>query len=668
MDEPGEFDRYCTVTIQGGGIFGLSLLGQLRALEEQDVLPVAYAGTSAGAIVATLAWAGYTADEILAAFEELARRRKLIGLVGPFEMSRRGELIRPRHVTSIANLVQRSLAAGGNAGGTSLPRRLWNATGGRVIRLIGLLRWIPVVTRSSALVPFFAKLGLFQGRQFEVFIDGLLRRKLAERGLAVGNRSVTFGDFYDAAFGTRGNGRPQPALFLTATNVGRGDVEIVNSLQTCYRHIAVARAVRASVGFPIFFRPVSMLVRRSVRTGYPLAGMWSGDASRMERGRYVDGGVVANFPMWLVNRNLREVLYDSALRALAFRPLFHVGLRLVADAKHSARAETVDAVSHPAQPYEDLRQPASFYGSLLSMLTGGVRTRLEEQLVGHIGRAVLMHQQYALSGAPGSVLAFDKLTPKAMREMFNQGAAAARAELGRLSFGLPRDDDEIGTPDGSKLPAIRDILRQLTEDAKRLLQAAGARPDPRVRANVFVPSEGKLVMRYSVNMEGDPDEDIAFANFGIGVTGLCITERHMTLYNPAAARAAGLASLVPDDLYARLRPGLNWVLSTPVIDPQERLDWNAPAWARGASPRPASAPVHGGGSYLALVGPAKSGIPMAVLNVDAVVGDGDFPPSPADQLERPEMRWITVLAEEAARKLGAVLGVAFARRSAGAIA
>src|SRR5262249_51174766 len=53
-----EFDRLATVTIQGGGVYGLSLLGQLQALVKMRMQPVALAGTSAGAIVATLYWAG----------------------------------------------------------------------------------------------------------------------------------------------------------------------------------------------------------------------------------------------------------------------------------------------------------------------------------------------------------------------------------------------------------------------------------------------------------------------------------------------------------------------------------------------------------------------------------------------------------------------------------
>src|SRR5688572_14807417 len=82
-----EWDRFCVVTLQGGGVYGLTLLGQLRILAEKDIVPVALAGTSAGAIVATLYWAGLSPHEIEEYFAGLADRSKLVELLGPFEPS-----------------------------------------------------------------------------------------------------------------------------------------------------------------------------------------------------------------------------------------------------------------------------------------------------------------------------------------------------------------------------------------------------------------------------------------------------------------------------------------------------------------------------------------------------------------------------------------------------
>ena len=90
-----EFDRTAVVTIQGGGIYGLNMLGQLSALLEYGITPLAFAGTSAGAVVATLAWAGYAPKEIRNLFADLSIEPKsfstgelpkqtLVDLLGPF--------------------------------------------------------------------------------------------------------------------------------------------------------------------------------------------------------------------------------------------------------------------------------------------------------------------------------------------------------------------------------------------------------------------------------------------------------------------------------------------------------------------------------------------------------------------------------------------------------
>ena len=82
---PKEFDRKAVITIQGGGVYGLSLLGQLQAVIELGIQPIAMAGTSAGAIVSTLFWAGLTPEQIRAEFVALTKTPDgLISLVGPF--------------------------------------------------------------------------------------------------------------------------------------------------------------------------------------------------------------------------------------------------------------------------------------------------------------------------------------------------------------------------------------------------------------------------------------------------------------------------------------------------------------------------------------------------------------------------------------------------------
>jgi NTE family protein len=57
-------EKYVDLVLEGGGVKGIALVGALSILEEQGFLPQNLAGTSAGAIVATLYAAGYKAVEL----------------------------------------------------------------------------------------------------------------------------------------------------------------------------------------------------------------------------------------------------------------------------------------------------------------------------------------------------------------------------------------------------------------------------------------------------------------------------------------------------------------------------------------------------------------------------------------------------------------------------
>ena len=101
-DDPGEFDRLAVVAIQGGGVYGLNMLGQLATvIDHYKITPLAYAGTSAGAVVAALSWAGYSPKEIRDIFIKLAvdathptglaaekgAPESVLDLLGPFDHS-----------------------------------------------------------------------------------------------------------------------------------------------------------------------------------------------------------------------------------------------------------------------------------------------------------------------------------------------------------------------------------------------------------------------------------------------------------------------------------------------------------------------------------------------------------------------------------------------------
>lgn len=72
-------EKQYDAVLEGGGVKGIGHVGEIRALEEKDYLPRMLAGSSAGAIVASLLAAGYTAKElhkIMASLEYLKFREK----------------------------------------------------------------------------------------------------------------------------------------------------------------------------------------------------------------------------------------------------------------------------------------------------------------------------------------------------------------------------------------------------------------------------------------------------------------------------------------------------------------------------------------------------------------------------------------------------------------
>ena len=63
MPEPGE-EKRVDLVFEGGGVKGLGLVGALSVLEERGYEPQSVAGSSAGALLAALLGAGYTAAEL----------------------------------------------------------------------------------------------------------------------------------------------------------------------------------------------------------------------------------------------------------------------------------------------------------------------------------------------------------------------------------------------------------------------------------------------------------------------------------------------------------------------------------------------------------------------------------------------------------------------------
>ena len=103
---------YCI--FEGGGAKGVAHLGVLKAIEEVDDLQIhGYAGTSAGAIMAALAAAGYSSKELLEFENSAPKRSPALDKIGKGSISSLAGLIGPdwkglsnfRKVTSTARRV-----------------------------------------------------------------------------------------------------------------------------------------------------------------------------------------------------------------------------------------------------------------------------------------------------------------------------------------------------------------------------------------------------------------------------------------------------------------------------------------------------------------------------------------------------------------------------------
>ena len=196
----------------GGGVKGAALAGCLAAAEDQGVQFVGYGGTSAGAIVATLAAAGYTGREV---------RDLMKSDFAPLQLL--------------------------DDGGTLL--RKAQSCRDRASALIKSTKWkIRKLSEASSLYgeieALLSEKGLYPGERFREAILRLLKSKL---GLPENQTDVTFDDFARCQ---------RPPLKIVASDLSRRRVAKFSAQDVAYGR-SVIEAVRASAGYSFLFRPVS---------------------------------------------------------------------------------------------------------------------------------------------------------------------------------------------------------------------------------------------------------------------------------------------------------------------------------------------------------------------------------------------------------------------------
>ncbi|HEY1260409.1 MAG TPA: patatin-like phospholipase family protein [Stellaceae bacterium] len=492
-----EFPRVAVLTIQGGGAVAIDLIGQLKGLTgaridnrgaptgDVELLPAAVAGTSAGAIIATLFWAGYTPEQI---------RDEVVRLFAPGQINAffgRGRLfpgIRSLGIrfSGFARLVASLTALTGIR--LALAYLFWPGGSWRrllfpvwwAIRLT-LTVWTILLTLPAALIGLVRGRGIFPGDGMVQAVDKLLRASPLLSPHHHGFPQTGLLRFCDVA--TLPDAGGLPPLFLIVTDVRRADLAIISSIDPDCSQLRIAEAARASAGFPGFFQAIRL-------------------SDRLDT--CVDGGVISNFPAWIFGRQYREVLRrstDPQLKGLAYVPWLHVGLRLPQDANPD---------------------PYSFQGfvrALVGLLLGRARLRLEDKLaeLTSVKRRTVEPALPPPGAAPAGVLDFAALASQALVEAaFERGRINGRQAIEPDCFAVPPAQD------------ITPILSDIAMRGAKLLQRWLV-PESPVRCNIFLPDEEteELVLAYQVNMTGDPDEHLRLVA-GEGISWLVYLE-HRTV-------------------------------------------------------------------------------------------------------------------------------------------
>ncbi len=292
---------------EGGGAKGIALVGALAYAQSRGIAFRGFAGTSAGAIVASLAAAGYQASD-----EEARNRHGREGtaswpppdlktiltdlaLTDFLDGSDTIPLERVRSLTALFKPVLPTIAEDCSrlaAGGWfASVRLLWN--------LHGLhKRYKAQIDAMPEVIDLARRLnrhkGVYGTGSFTKWLD---QRLLVKPSLANDDNEVTFGSLQSA-------GR---TLKVVTADLRKRRARVYEANR--YPDIRVSDAVRQSMSIPFFFRPCA------------------------EADNYVvDGGVVSNFPAWVFDQE-RE-----AQRKAGQVPVPILGFRLVPDAESDPAA------------------------------------------------------------------------------------------------------------------------------------------------------------------------------------------------------------------------------------------------------------------------------------------------------------------------------------------
>jgi len=177
-------------------------------------------------------------------------------------------------------------------------------------------------------------------------------------------------------------------IFLATVCIDDDQPIFFNNLDSRFLNTPIASMARASAGHPLVFRPRSLTL------------------DNIEK-RYVDGGLMANFPVYWTYRELKRLLQPANVRAIPadYRPL--VGIPFA-----TLGLSVIDKTSD-----------SSYIGSILRTLTGGARHRLELELAESAPYFKLL-QQEVMNEPPA--LDFFRVSKKTIERTYQSGLEFAK--------------------------------------------------------------------------------------------------------------------------------------------------------------------------------------------------------------------------------------------------
>lgn len=288
MNEPGVSHKSVYIAFEGGGAKGIVHIGAMKAIEALEGLKVrGVAGTSAGAIVAALCAAQFSAEDILSTQEA----RSILTFIDPAFKSATDLLGKGywwrirlfRLLTGIRYKMKWFLALLFLV--PTIVAAFWFCGSP------GVLGVVMFCVAATAVTGRLVYGGIASVKHVRKAIDVALCKKLVKD-------KVVFADF--------GGRSGRPCLKIVATNISKGRLELFSPELT--PDVEVADAVAASICIPLIFAP------------------WG------DEDLFFDGGLVCNLPAWpfdeersldntsiTVACEIRTSVSDTPLSAAALR-------------------------------------------------------------------------------------------------------------------------------------------------------------------------------------------------------------------------------------------------------------------------------------------------------------------------------------------------------------